>query len=79
MTLPRHGKVPTIMLSPGRPAMRLQTSCPGLAGDLETTTSPFLTFLVELSLSTITTSPTVLNVGSIEGPTHLNSITAFIK
>lgn len=63
--------VPLYDISFTMPKIRLQTARPGLTGDMHTTTSPtvsFLNFLDRCSIATI--SPSMLNVGSMDGPMH---------
>jgi hypothetical protein len=53
------------------PNMRLHTARPGLTGDMHTTTSPTESRLYRLDkCSMATMSPSILNVGSIDGPMH---------
>ncbi|KAG2181807.1 hypothetical protein INT44_008622 [Umbelopsis vinacea] len=66
---PIHIKV---MLRPlTMPNMRLHTARPGLTGDMHTTTSPTDSRLYRLDkCSMATMSPSILNVGSMDGPMH---------
>jgi hypothetical protein len=53
------------------PNIRLHTARPGLTGDIQTTTSPTesrLYFLDKCSIATM--SPSILNVGNMDGPIH---------
>ncbi|CAK8999366.1 Inorganic pyrophosphatase (Pyrophosphate phospho-hydrolase) (PPase), partial [Durusdinium trenchii] len=65
--------------SPSMPLMRLHTVCLGFVGDCAITMSPLPTrFNSGAMWSTSTISPAVLNVGSIDGPTHIVTSNTYV-
>eukprot|EP00740_Mantoniella_antarctica_P013517 CAMPEP_0181369736 /NCGR_PEP_ID=MMETSP1106-20121128/12972_1 /TAXON_ID=81844 /ORGANISM="Mantoniella antarctica, Strain SL-175" /LENGTH=76 /DNA_ID=CAMNT_0023486323 /DNA_START=411 /DNA_END=641 /DNA_ORIENTATION=- len=62
----------TSITSPPLPSTLLHTKCLGLVGDFETTTSPrTMALVITDTCSNNSTSPALLNVGSMLGPKHM--------
>jgi hypothetical protein len=65
---------PFLILSPGKPTIRLHMFCSGLLGHLEMTMSPFSNLCNLTDIRSRSNTSLVYNVGSMDGPLHCNYI-----
>jgi len=65
---------PFLILSPGRPMIRLHIFCSGLLGHLDMTMSPFSSLCNLTDIRSRSKTSLVYKVGSMDGPLHCNYI-----
>lgn len=63
---------PCLILSPGKPTIRLHIFCFGFDGHLEITMSPFSSLCNLTDIRSMSNTSLVYSVGSMDGPVHCN-------